>query len=269
MTTDERAIPAAPQTLPWSPDGNKDAATTIHLLGAMLQVELRQAHPGLQALPEGELHAPTLMSAIGVIAGYAAQCAAADALLAGTRKREADDLIRVGCEDGSVLYYGDEINRHLLIGPRSTHALSGFLSGAVIQAGYRRADLPDAGEMLRHISEVACTPAYDLVRAPAPYAPLWNVSDFLRCIWPKAKAVLEHRSNRPSVSKPMAVQHWPVAAAIVAQQYITMGKDFVPPPVAMSIVLESALKASKRRLIGWHGSPLATQEDTFFGRMVS
>ncbi len=266
MTTSESP---APKTLPWSPDGNKDASTTMHLLGAMLQVELRKPQPGLRALPDGEMHAPTLMSAVGVIAGYAAQCAAADAILAGAKRREADDLVRIGCEDGSVLYYGDEINRHLMIGPRSTHALSGFLAGAVIQAGYQRADLPDAGEMLRHISEVACTPAYDAIRTPAPHAPLWNVSEILRCIWPKARIVLEHKVTPPAVSKPVAVQHWPVAAAIVAQQYILMGKELLPPPVAMAIILESALKASKRRLIGWHASPLATQEDAFFGRMVS
>ena len=265
MSPDEHA----PKALPWPREQGKDAATTMHLLGGMLQVELRQAQPGLRALPAGDLHAPTLMSAIGVIAGYAAQCAAAEAILGGTRKREAEDLIRVGCEDGSVLYYGDEINRHLVIEPGSTHALSGFLAGAVIQAGFGRADLPDAAEMLRHISEVACTPAYDAVRAPAEHAPLWNVSEILRCIWPKARVVLEHRIDPPTLSKPMAMRHWPVLSAIVAQQYIGMGRDLLPPPVAMAIVLESALKASKRRLIGWHASPLATQEDAFFGRMVS
>ena len=258
----------APTTLPWPRAGNKDAATTMHLLGGMLETELRRAQPGLPALPEGELHTPTLMSAIGVIAGYAAQCAAAESVLAGG-EREADDLIRIGCEDGSVLYYGDAINRHLLIGPRSTHALSGFLAGAVIQAGYRRADLPDAGEMLRHISETACTPAYDAIRAPASQAPLWNVSQILRCLWPKARMVLEHRVTPPTVSKPVAVQHWPVAAAIVAQHYILSGKDLLPPPVAMAIVLESALKSSRRRLIGHHASPLATQDAAFFGKVVS
>ncbi len=268
MTTDE-PITVAPDALPWPKSENKDAATTMHLLGGMLQAELRRAQPGLPTLPEAEVHAPTLLSAIGVIAGYAAQCAAADAILAGAKKRQADDLIRVGCGDGSVLYYGDEINRHLIIGPRSTHALSGFLAGAVIQAGYRRADLPDAGEMLRHISTVACTPEYDVVRAPAPHAPLWNVSQILRGIWPKARVILEHVINPPTVSKPVAVQHWPVAAAIVAQQYLIMGKNLLPPPVAMAIVLESALKASKRRLIGRYASQLGMQEDAFFGRVVS
>ncbi len=258
-----------PTTLPWSPDGNKDAATTMHLLGSMLQTELRRAQPGLPELPVAEIHAPTLMSAIGVIAGYAAQCAAADAILSGVKKREADDLIRVGCDDGSVLYYGDEINRHLLIGPRSTHALSGFLAGAVIQAGYPRADLPDAGEMLRHISTVACTPEYDIVRAPAPHAPLWHVSQILRHIWPKARVILEHSISPRHVDKPVDVQHWPVAAAIVAQQYVVMGKDVLPPPVSMTIVLESALKASKRRLLGRYASALAMQEDAFFGRVAS
>ncbi len=268
MTTDDLTA-AAPSTLPWPQTENKDAAATMHLLGGMLQAELRRAQPGLAALSETEVHAPTLLSAIGVIAGYAAQCAAAHAILAGTKKRQADDLIRVGCEDGSVLYYGDEINRHLIIGPHSTHALSGFLAGAVIQAGYRRADLADAAELLRHISEVACTPAYDLVRAPASHAPLWNVSGILRCLWPKARVVLEHRITPATVSRPLGVQHWPVAAAIVAQQYIMLGKDLVPPPVAMAIILESALKASKRRLIGAYASPLATQEDAFFGRRAS
>ena len=256
----------APTKLPWSSDRNKDAATTMQLLGAMLQEELRRLQP---ALPDGQLHAPTVMSAIGVIAGYAAQCAAAEDILSGARTRAADDLIRVGCEDGSVLYYGDEINRRLIIGPRSTHALSGFLTGAVVQAGFQRGDLPDAGEMLRHISAVACTPEYDVVRTAPAHAPLWNVSWLLRNLWPKARMVLEHRMEKPSVSRPMAVQHWPVAAAIVAQQYIMMGKDLLPPPAAMAIVLESALKASKRRLVGWYASPLAMQEDAFFGRVVS
>ncbi len=259
----------APKTLPWSPGGNKDAATTMQLLGSMLQAELRRPQPGLPELPQAEIHAPTLLSAIGVIAGYAAQCAAAAAILSGAKKREADDLIRVGCEDGSVLYYGNEINRHLMIGPGSTYALSGFLAGAVIQAGYQPTELPDPAEMLRHISTVACTPEYDVVRAPAPHAPRWNVSQILRAIWPKARVILEHSISPPRVTSPLAVQHWPVAAAIVAQQYVDLGKDVLPPPVAMAIALESALKASKRRLIGPYASALAMQDDTFFGRVAS
>ena len=258
-----------PLTLPWSPDGNKDAATTMHLLGGMLQSELRKPQPGLVALPQDRAHAPTLLSAIGVIAGYAAQCAAADAIMAGSRKRAPNDLVRVGCADGSVMYYGDEINRFVGVDPGSTHPLPGFLAGAVIAAGYAPSDLPDAADMLRHISEVACTPAFDEVRAPAEHAPLWNINGLLRCVWPKAKIVLEHRMEPAMVSRPMAVQHWPVAAAIVAQQLIGHAKDIVPPPVAMSIILESALKASKRRLIGSHANALAMQEESFFGRVVS
>lgn len=262
--TAESAPGAGPATLPWSAGENADAATTMHLLSGMLETELRRDHGGVPALPRPILHAPTMLSAIGVIAGYAAQCAAAAAILRRATPRARNDMLRVECKDGSVLYYGDEINRHLILDPNGAYALAGFLGGAVIHAGCTRADIADTREILGHVSAVAGTPLYDIVRAPPAHAPLWNVSQTLRVIWPKARLVLEHRLRPATVKTPMPVQHWPVAASIVAQQYIGLAKDIVPPPVAMAIVLESAIKASKRRLVGPDASPLWSQESTFF-----
>ncbi len=256
---------APPNTLPWPATANADASTTMQLLSFMLQAELRQPHTGMPDLPQITAHPPTMMAAIGAMAGYAAQYAAAAALHAG-KKRQHNDLIKVGCADGSVLYYGDEINRHLILDPRGQYALAGFLAGAVINQGFGKADLADQGEILRHISEVACKPEYDIVRAPADHAPLWNVSQILKTLWPKAHAILQHRLTPPTVQRPMDVQHWPVAAAIVAQQYIGLAHDLIPPPVAMAIILEAALKASKRRLVGPYASLLFAQDAAFFSQ---
>lgn len=247
--------------MPWSPGGDEAAAITMQLLGAMLPAELQTPQPNLPELPTTEIHAPTLLSAIGVIAGYAAQCAAADAVLRNPRARQPGDLVKVQCKDGSALYFGQAIDRHIVLDRSGTLALAGFLAGAVIAAEH---ELTDAAEILRHVKAVSCTPEFDLVRAPSGYAPLWNVSQILKAIWPKARVILEHRLAPARVQKPLDVQHWPIAASLVAQQYIGFAKDIVPPPVAMSIVFELALKASKRRLIGSYASGLAMNDDVLF-----
>ncbi len=259
------SVKAAPKKLPWSPAGDADATATMDLLGRMLQIELRQQHPALPPPPKQEIiHAPTLMSAIGVITGYAAQCAAAHAIQFDGKPRGANDLVKVACKDGSALYFGDEINQHLILDPRGKYALAGFLAGAVIQAGHKREELPNMSEILGHVSEVACTPIYDTVRVPAGYEPFWNVSQILRAIWPKARMILEHQVTPRTIRQPVHIQHWPVLGSVIAQQYIGMAKDVLPPPVAAHIVLESAIKASKRRLVGPFASSLMAQDDVLF-----
>jgi hypothetical protein len=258
-------VKAAPKKLPWSPAGDADATATMDLLGRMLQIELRQQHPALPAPPPQEtIHAPTLMCAIGAITGYAAQCAAAHAIQFDRKPRGPNDLVKVACKDGSALYFGDEINQHLILDPRGTYALAGFLAGAVIQAGHSREELPNMGEILQHVTEVACTLDYDTVRTPPGYEPFWNVSQILRAIWPKARMIFEHKVTPRTISKPIHIQHWPVLGSVIAQQYIGMASAFIPPPVAAHIVLESAIKASKRRLVGPFASSLMAQDDILF-----
>jgi hypothetical protein len=236
----------------------------MRLLSAMLHAELQTPQPNLPPLPQGEVHAPTMMSAIGVIAGYASQCAAAASILRPPPARAPRDLVKLQCKDGSALYLGNAIDSHLLLKPNGPPALSGFLAAGLIALNNDAPDLPDAAEILRHTNEASCTPEFDVVRAPPEHAPLWSINQLLKAIWPKARVVLEHRLDQPKISKPIEMQHWPILAGIVAQQYLGFAKDIIPPRIAMSIVLESALKASRRRLIGAYASALATNEDTLF-----
>ena len=264
----EAAAHAGPRQFPWRADEGADAATTISLLAGMLETELRTAQQNLPDFQGRPLHVPTAMSAIGVIAGYAAQCAAADAILRKTRPRTLASLNKVSCKDGSVLYYGDEIDRHLVSGAGGEYPLSGFLRGAVLHAGHTQDEIVGDADVLRTVETAASTEHFDVVKAPDGQAPFWDVSLMLRHVWPKARAVLEHRVRPATVSKPAPVQHWPVIASVVAQQYVGLAKDIVPPPAAMAMILESAIKASKRRLVAAGASPLFHYDADLFDQKM-
>ena len=264
----DAAAHAGPRQFPWRADEGADAATTISLLAGMLETELRTAQQNLPAFQGKPLHASTAMSAIGVVAGYAAQCAAADAILRKTRPRTLASLNKVSCKDGSVLYYGDEIDRHLVSGAGGEYPLSGFLRGAVLHAGHTQDEIVGDADVLRTVETAASTEHFDVVKAPDGQAPFWDVSLMLRHVWPKARAVLEHRVRPATVSKPAPVQHWPVIASVVAQQYVGLAKDIVPPPAAMAMILESAIKASKRRLVAAGASPLFHYDADLFDQKM-
>ena len=240
----------------------------MSLLAGMLETELRTAQQNLPGFQGKPLHAPTAMSAIGVVAGYAAQCAAADAILRKLRPRTLATLNKVGCKDGSVLYYGDEINRHLVTGAGGDYPLSGFLRGAVLHAGHTQDEIVGDEDFIRDADTVASMKEFDIVKAPEGQAPFWDVSQMLRHVWPKARAVLEHRVRPATVTKAVGVQHWPVIAAVVAQQYVGLAKEIVPPPAAMAIILDSAIKASKRRLVSAGASPLFQYDTELFDQKI-
>ena len=153
-------------------------------------------------------------------------------------------------------------------GAGGQYPLSGFLRGAVLHAGHASDEVVGDEDVRRYVDTVSGTKQFDMVRAPAGQAPFWDVSLMLRHVWPKARAVLEHRVRPAAVSKPAQVQHWPVIAAVVAQQYVGLAKDIVPPPTAMAIILESAIKASKRRLVSAGASPLFQYDTDLFDQKM-
>jgi hypothetical protein len=246
-----------PTPLPWPESDSPDATTTINLLAAMLHTELLRNKLHTPNTNQTHLHPQTIFATIGALTGYAAQCAAAASILTKPLAHQQTALQTTECPDGTRLYTGPEITQHLIPHAGGPQNLAGFLTGAVLHAGCQPRELPNPETIIKNVTETACTPALETITAsPA----LWPIGQLLLAFWPKARAILEHRIEPPTVKKPMNIQHWPVACSIVAQQYIGMAQHVLPPPLAMRITLEAALKASMRRLIIPEASPLWARE---------
>jgi hypothetical protein len=203
---------------------------------------------------ERGVHAETLMVVIGSIAGFAGQTAALRSLgPSGTPVPK--DALGVAEKNSEKYYFGDRINGYLIWQTGEyRYPLWGYIAAAALQSGLPEKDLPDVSEMFGHIARSIGTPAFGVPRVPAGIHPQFTAREALKEFWPGAKELL---SNADDVLLPQSLRssplhgtsvsedHWPLITALVAHQFVLMAKDTLPLRVALSLIMESAIAASK------------------------
>lgn len=219
---------------------------------------------------ERGVHSETLLVAVGALAGFAAQRAAWARLArrdlplppsvmqaaAGTSDTALNLLseelrtrglfVTVATKSGETFYFGDLINGYLVPQATSSHPLWGFVAAAAVHAGIPIAQLPDTGDMFRHVSATVGGAEFGVPRVPAEHQPHWPARQLLETFWPSAQNLLT-RTDGPgdAAGHSVAPEHWPVVLAIVAQQLVVLAKDTLDPKMGLSLVMESAIAMSK------------------------
>jgi hypothetical protein len=230
--------------LPWVPQAE--------IRGNLAIGNLRENMLRFHAVERG-VHAQTLLATMGALAGFAAQNAALNRAAAATASDgpvSFPELVLAEAKSGERYLAGDWINVHLFPEAGSVLPFWGFLAGAAVQAGASLQELPDTGEILRHVAGTLGGEAYGKLRAAAEHQPSLPPNELLRRSWPLACQIFTHPlpdeiAQTGRDEPPLDETHWPIIVAIVTSQYIPMMKDVMDPRVAFALALESAVISAK------------------------
>jgi hypothetical protein len=188
---------------------------------------------------EGKLHAPTVMAAIGAVAGVAAQVS----LLADAEKMEKVTSEKKLSEmtlkaDGRIFLYGPALNEMLYSVSDPVLARSrvwNMMVAAALSKGLDRKDLPNVPAMFRHVSESFNTPKEGLPSVEDKLQPVASTRDLLKLV---AISTAGGVANRKS---------WVAITAQAAANMLLSASRILPPTQCLTIAMESAIYASKMR----------------------
>lgn len=192
--------------------------------GAQIRTEVLD---GLRT-DRGGVHAESLLTALGAIAGFACQMGLrAEAAAKGV----AAPLAMVRTRDDRTLYVGDALDQAVAGSPLSLWSL------CARSAQRLGAEVLDVDEIFAHAARAAGTPDFDVPRVPR-----WAKAEdlpinYVRACWPSTRAILEDLRLEPP--------EWRIAAGLAAQEALLSTKDRVPLEVGLRIVMESAIPMAR------------------------
>ena len=225
-------------TFPWQPDST--------VTGDLAIKNLRE---GLMAAIKNErgIHTETLLTAVGALAGFAAQNAALDRL--SSRDPAAPKLgLAIAQTKSGRLMFGDAVNVFLYPEAHSTLPLVAIIAGAAAQAGVPAAELPDFHEIAAYVATVVGTSEFGKIRARPGNPPQLGPLELLHKLWPLARDILQrppHKGFLRLPEKPLQEAHWPIIISIVGSQLIGMTKEVLSPRIGAALLMESAVITSK------------------------
>jgi hypothetical protein len=150
----------------------------------------------------------------------------------------------VGTKSGEQFLFGDWINKYLFEGK---FTLWSFASAKSIEAGVPQADLPDIRDIARHVAGTVGNDDFGTIRVAKEHQPQIRSRELLKVLWPRLMQVLQLPLPDPikTAEPPLDPIYWPAIAGIVAAAFIVQAKDTLDPRLAYTILMESAVAASK------------------------
>jgi hypothetical protein len=230
---------ASIKTFPWQPDSTATADLAINTVRERLMSALKD-HRGI--------HTETLLTAVGSLAGFAAQNAALARVTSNDSSAPRLSFAIVLTQSGEKWVMGDAVNVFLYPEPHSILPIYSILAGAAIKAGVAEGELPNIGEMAGYRAKVVGTPDFYKLRAPPDHQPLNEPLALLRRLWPLARDILSQPPQKKlfrAAEKPLQETYWPIILSIVGSQLIEMTKAILNPRISTSLAMESAIIFSK------------------------
>jgi len=226
-------------SFPWQPESTVTGNLAIQNLRESLMKALKN---------QRGIHTETILTAVGALAGFAAQNAALDRVTSPDPTTPALKLAIAQTNPGEQFLFGDAINVHLFPEPHSTLPLSAIIAGAATQAGVPPTELPDYQDMAKHVAAVVGTPDFGKLRAPQEHQPQLEPLGLLRQLWPLTRDVLRrppHKGIFRRTEMPLQETHWPIVIGIVSSQLIAMTKGVLDPRIGAALIMESAVITTK------------------------
>ena len=193
---------------------------------------------------DGQVHAETYMAASGAIAGYAAQ----QSLIAQNASALPSGMHMATSAAGEEFLFGDPLNEMLFakteaeawgrVWPRA--------AGAAVSAGLPVPSLPSWGDMFRHVAENLHGPLEGRPSTGPDHQPVVPVRQLLALYWPHVEQLFNadfddtHRRFGP-----VPPRWWCAVAAYATARPIIEAKDVLAPAIALTILMELAIYASK------------------------
>jgi hypothetical protein len=193
---------------------------------------------------DGQVHAETYVAAAGAIAGNAAQ----RSLMAQHGATLSPELQVLTTTAGERYLLGDPLNAMLFA--QSEADANGRVwpraAGTAMRAGLPLAQLPNTDDMFRFIADNLGGPQEGCFSTGRQHQPLMPVRELLKLTWPPTERLLKgdvdemHRRFGP-----VPVKWWGAVTAYATARPILDVKDVLPPAVALTILMEAAIYASK------------------------
>lgn len=140
------------------------------------------------------------------------------------------------------------INILLFPEPESELPLAALVAGAAVGAGAKEKDLPNYGEIAKHVASVVGSSEFGKLRAPNGHSQQLQPLELVHRLWPLTRDILRQPPPKRFIGpreKPLQEIHWPIIISNVAFQFISMTKDDFNPSISAMLVMESAIITSK------------------------
>lgn len=222
--------------LPWK--GESDEVACNYALGHLV------GNLPARLTIDGRIHAETYVSAVGAIAGYAAQ----KTLFAKAPPVMGVNINRVGLASGEQYWFGDDLNNMLIPisnddGNRCVWSLA--LGGAV-GAGLPINRAPNLGKMFEHVASTLGSDKEGKSSVPSNHQAQLPARELLKAVWPLAIFCFSGKfpgANREYGVAPVA--WWSAIAAQASSKPIDDVKGVLPLDIAVTLLMESAIYCSK------------------------
>jgi hypothetical protein len=182
---------------------------------------------------ERGIHCETILTAIGALAGYAAQQALWEGMVKPGKLAITEAFKVVETNSGATYFFGDALDTMLASLEPKHLSVWKIVAGGTLASGGDH--LPDMGNLLRHCAATAGTSAFGLPRLPDDHLPSILPRAALERFWPGARLLL-------ALAEPL---HWPLHMASAAQKLMQAMKGSIPPDLAVRIVMEAAVPMSR------------------------
>jgi hypothetical protein len=192
----------------------------------------------------GRIHAETYISAVGAIAGYAAQ----RTLFADTPPVTGVNIHRAGTASGEQYWFGDALNDMLV--PKSeaegNRCVWSLAAGGAVAAGIRPQYMPQLDAMFKHVASTIGGANEGRSSVPDRHQAQLPARKLLKAVWPVAVMCFSGKfpdAGRAYGATPVA--WWSAIAAQAASRPIQDVKDVLAPDIALTLLMESAIYCSK------------------------
>jgi hypothetical protein len=197
--------------------------------------ELYSQVRGALDIDDSRLHARTLLCALGAVAGYACQASVRAQSVAMGKGPDAPFRTIEG-HDGRTYLSGDAMVRALA---EDRMSLWNLAAAAARHHGAR--SLPNLEEIFEHNAAIVGTSKFGLPRLSPEHSVSGSPVEFVARLWPSVEGVVRLTGD-PKL--------WPIAAGLAVQEAIAATRDVVAPEIAVKIVMESAIPASRILISG-------------------
>ncbi|MGJ4886879.1 hypothetical protein ACQR1Y_01725 [Bradyrhizobium sp. HKCCYLRH3099] len=193
---------------------------------------------------DGRIHAETYMSAVGAIAGYAAQ----RTLFAASPPVVGGNINRLTVKSGDEYWFGDSLNNMLVPETQAdgNRCVWSLAAGGALGAGLKIEQMPKLGAMFEHVASTIGGPDEGRSSVPAPHQAHVAARDLLKAVWPVA--IVCFAGKIPGAGREFGIAPiawWSAIAAQAASRPIHDVRGVLSPDIALTLLMESAIYCSK------------------------
>ncbi|WP_092024099.1 hypothetical protein [Bradyrhizobium sp. OK095] len=192
----------------------------------------------------GRIHAETYISAVGAIAGYAAQ----KTLFAESPPVMGVNINRVGVASGEQYWFGDTLNFMLV--PKTdadaNRCVWSLAAGGAVSAGMQGQQMPGLDAMFKHVASTIGGTSEGKSSVVVQHQAHLPARELLKAVWPLALTCFSGKFPGAGREYPAApVTWWSAIAAYASNRPIRDVKDVLPPDIALTLLMETAIYCSK------------------------